>query len=472
MQPDPPAGRSGFLYNVNVVFLSQVGIYGFAFLLRVVLARGLGDSGLGTYSLFFVGILVAGGIANLGVGLGNIYFLNKGAYSYRVLLSNSLAVILWTAIVGWLIVGGWAIFYGRDLFVTGDAYWLWGVALPAIVAYTVLTSFLHAQSRFTALQALAVAQGAAAFISVAVLDATDNLTVGNGIAAWTASFVAADIVCLGLVGLRNVNLTTVVVPKFDALKEQIRYGMQGQTANMAALFNYRIDQFLVAAFVSRAGVGQYTVAIGLAESVWWISSAVSLVMLPRLTAMSEEGAQEVTPLVCRNTLFISILAGLGVIVVSPIAIKVLFGDRYYPDALWPLILLMPGIVAASATRVLGSFLFSQGKVLYTTIATAVALGMTIALDLIAVPLFEVEGAAAVSSISYVAALIVTLYFYTRVSGGSIGDALIWHPSDREHYLRIVRRFRDRSAPTEPLDDDEPDEDRKSELSPQPPGLPQ
>lgn len=444
-QPDPPAGRSGFVYNVNVVFLSQIGIYGFAFLLRVVLARGLGDTGLGTYSLFFVGILVAGGMANLGIGLGNIYFLNKGAYSYRVLLSNSLAVIAWTAIVGWLIVGAWAIVYGRDLFIEGDAYWLWGVALPAIVAYTVLTSFLHAQSRFTALQTLAVAQGAGAFIAVAVLDATDNLTVGKAIAAWTGSFVAADLVCLALVGLRNVDVGTVIVPKMDALKQQVRYGVQGQMANMAALFNYRIDQFLVAAFVSRAGVGHYTVAVGLGESVWWISSAVSLVMLPRLTAMTEEGAQEVTPLVCRNTLFISVVAALGVCAVSPIAIKVLFGDQYYPDALWPLLLLMPGIVAASATRVLGSYLFSQGKVMYTTYATVIALGLDVGLDLVAVPLFDVPGAAAMSSVSYVCALIATLYWYRKVSGGTIREALIWHPDDRAHYLRIVKRLRERGV---------------------------
>jgi O-antigen/teichoic acid export membrane protein len=448
-QPDPPAGRSGFLYNVNVVFLSQIGIYGFAFLLRVVLARGLGDTGLGTYSLFFVGILVAGGIANLGIGLGNIYFLNKGTYSYRVLLSNSLAVIAWTAIVGWLFVGAWAAIFGRELFIEGKAYWLWGLALPAIVAYTLLTSFLHAQSRFTALQTLAVAQGAVAFIAVAALDAMDELTVGRAIAAWTASFVAADLVCLLLVGLRNVDGGTVFAPKMDALKEQVRYGVQGQMTNMAALFNYRIDQFLVAAFVSRAAVGHYTVAVGLGESVWWISSAVSLVMLPRLTAMPEEDAQEVTPLVCRNTLFISVLAAIAVCIVSPVAIRVLFGEQYYPDALWPLLLLMPGIVAASATRVLGSYLFSQGKVKYTTYAMLIAVVLNIGLDLVAVPLFEVEGAAAMSSVSYVCALIATLYWYRKVSGGSIRDALVWQPDDRAHYLRIARRLRDRGSTSSP-----------------------
>lgn len=441
---DRQEGRGGFLFNVNLVFLSQIAIYGFAFGLRIVLARGLGDSGLGTYSLFFVGILVAGGIANLGVGLGNIYFLNKSAHELRTLLSNSLAVVLWTAAAGWAFVLAWAALFGRDLFIKGDAYWLWGLALPAVIGYTVLTSFLHGRSRFVALQSVAVAQGAIALAAMVALDLTAELTVGTAIAAWTASFLIVDVVCLLAIGVRHVDVGGVIRPDMAVLREQVQYGAQGQLANMAALFNYRLDQYLVAAFVSTAAVGHYTVAVGLAESVWWISSAVSLVMLPRLTAMSEEAAQEVTPLVCRNTLLISLIAGIGLIAVSPIAIQVLFGDEFYPDSFWPLVLLMPGIVAASASRVLGSYLFSQGKVIYNTYASIIALVVSIGLDFIAVPLFEVEGAAAMSSVAYICALLATLHWYRKVSGGSIREALLPRLDDREHYMRMVRKVMDRA----------------------------
>jgi O-antigen/teichoic acid export membrane protein len=441
---EAPDGRGGFLFNVNLVFLSQIAIYGFAFGLRVVLARGLGDSGLGTFSLFFVGILVAGGVANLGIGLGNIYFLNKSAYDLRTLLSNSLAVIIWTALAGWAFLLAWAAVFGRELFIEGDAYWLWGLALPAVIAYTILTSFLHGRSRFVALQSLAVAQGAIAFAALIALDLADELDVGTAVAAWTVSFLVVDVVCLVIIGVPEIDPATVLRPDREALREQVKYGMQGQMANMAALFNYRLDQYLVAAFVSTAAVGHYTVAVGLAESVWWISTAVSLVMLPRLTAMTEEAAQEVTPLVCRNTLLISSLAGLGLIVISPIAIKILFGDEFYPDSFWPLVLLMPGIVAASASRVLGSYLFSQGKVIYNTYASIIALVVGIGLDFIAVPLFEVEGAAAMSSVGYVCALIATLFWYRQVSGGSLREALVPHADDRKHYLRILRRVSGRA----------------------------
>jgi O-antigen/teichoic acid export membrane protein len=443
--------RRGFFFNVNLVFFSQVAIYALAFGLRVVLARGLGDTGLGTYSLFYVAILVAGGIANLGLGLGNIFFLNKRTYTLRILLSNSIAVLAWSAVAAWVLLGIWALLVGDELFVSGAAYWWYGAALPAVVGYTLLTSFLHGTSRFAPLGLVAVTQGALAFGTAAALHAADELTVTTAIATWTLSFIAADVLCLALVGAGNIDPGIVLRPRRDALWDQVKYGVQGQAANLAALFNYRLDQFLVAAFVSRAAVGHYTVAVGLAESVWWLSSAVSLVLLPRLTAMDEEDARELTPVVSRNTLLVSVIAAFGLFAVSPLAIQLLFGGEFYPEAFLPLVLLMPGIIAASCTRVLGSFLFSQGRIIYNTFATFIALGVTIGLDLVLIPLFEVEGAAVASSIAYVCALIATLYWYRKVSGQPVHEALIWKPGDLEHYQRLAARIHGRR----PAEDSQP-----------------
>ena len=456
------SGR-GFLFNVNLVFLSQVVIYGLAFVLRVILARGLGDDGLGTYSLFFVAVLVLGGIGNLGIGLGNIYFLNKGTYSYRTLLSGSLTTFGVMSIAGWLLIGAWGLASGSELFVEGETYWLYGAALPAIIGYTIFTSFLHGSSRFVALSLVAVTQGVVAAVGAGALLAADELDVGSAIAVWSVSFVVADVVTLALILPGKLDVRRVIQPPLDVLWEQIKYGAQGQAANMAALFNYRFDLFLVAAFVSTAGVGHYAVAVGLAESVWWISSAISMVLLPRLTAMSKADADEVTPIISRNTLLISLLAAGGMIAVSPVVIRVLFGSDFYPESFLPLVLLMPGIVAASATRVLGSYLFSRGKIIFTTFATFIALGVTIAADLVLIPLWEVEGAAVASSIAYTVALGATVYWYRRESGRGVAETLIWRPSDIGYYVAALKRALGRRAGNgvsgaETLPQDEPNED--------------
>ncbi len=269
----------------------------------------------------------------------------------------------------------------------------------------------------------------------------------SALAAWAGSFILADILALALVGVRNIDLGRLLQPDWRALKDQVRYGAQGQVANLAQLFNYRLDQFLVAAFVSRAAVGHYTVAVGLGESVWWISSAVAMVLLPRLTSMDRQRAQEMTPLISRNTLLVSVGAAAVLMAASPLLIRILFGAAF-DAATVPLLFLMPGVVAASATRVIGSYLFSQGRVIYNTYATFIALGVTLALDLILIPTLKVEGAAIASSIAYVVSLAATLYWYRQVSGGSVWDALIVRPSDRRFYGDLWQRMRGRGLPAE------------------------
>ena len=167
-------------------------------------------------------------------------------------------------------------FIEPELFVSGRSYWLYVAALPAVVAYVILTSFLHGASRFPALSAVAVAQGSAGSLSSGALYAAGELECLLG-----ARRVGGLIPVGGRAGtepdrLQQDRPSAVFRPDLESLRDQIRYGAQGQIANLAQLFNYRLDQFLVAAFVSRAGVGHYTVAVGLGESVWWLSSSVAL----------------------------------------------------------------------------------------------------------------------------------------------------------------------------------------------------
>jgi O-antigen/teichoic acid export membrane protein len=172
-----------------------------------------------------------------------------------------------------------------------------------------------------------------------------------------------------------------------------------------------------------------------------------MVLLPRLTQMDSQRAREMTPLVSRNILLVSIVAAAALMGASPIIIRVFFGGDFTP-AQTPLLLLMPGVIAASVGRVLGSYLFSQGRVIYNTYATFIALGVTLALDLVLIPTLEIEGAAIASSIAYVVSLAVTLYWYRQVSGGSVWEALVVRPSDRRIYIDLLQRLRTRILPAE------------------------
>jgi Na+-driven multidrug efflux pump len=99
--------------------------------------------------------------------------------------------------------------------------------------------------------------------------------------------------------------------------------------------------------------------------------------------------------------------------------------------------------------VLGSYLFSQGKIRYNAFATLIALAATVLLDFALIPSLETEGAAIASSIAYVFALIATLYWYRKVSGGGITLALIPQREDRDLYAGLFRRVTGRTTSANP-----------------------
>jgi O-antigen/teichoic acid export membrane protein len=251
-----------------------------------------------------------------------------------------------------------------EAFVSGRANWLRAPTLPAIVAYLLPTSFLRATSRFLAMSLVAISQGLAGLLIATGLSYADALDLFGAALAFAGSFALADVLALIAIGHRHLNAAAFPHPQAGA-EAPVRYGAQGQMASVAQLSNCRLDRFLVTAVAIRASVGHYAVTTSVSESVWWLSGAVTLVLLPRLSGLDRKKAAGLTPVICRKTVTLSVLAAIALAAVSPLAIPLLFREDFEPAGT-PLMLLKPGIVAISAARIPGSHLYSQGKVIYNT----------------------------------------------------------------------------------------------------------
>ncbi|HXG41687.1 MAG TPA: oligosaccharide flippase family protein [Dehalococcoidia bacterium] len=438
--------RWGLLASVNLMFLSQVASYGLAFVVRVLLAQALGDAGLGTYSLFYTSVLVAAGVANLGVGPASVYYLNRGAYPLERLLGGALC--LWSAVtLLWgLGVALFAFVHAPDAFVSGRAFWLYVPAVPALLAYLFLVALLQGQERFGAIFLAGASQGTSSVVSLGALWALGRLDVFAAVASWVGSFVLADAIALVLLGPWRLRWGEVLHRPWVALRDQVRYGVQGQLGNLAQLLNYRLDHYLVGAFAGRAAVGHYAVAVGLAESLWWLASAVSYVLLPRLSGMGRGEATALAQSAARSTFLVSMGGAAALAAVSPLLVTLLFGPEFRASVV-PLLLLLPGSVANGVTIVLGSYLYGRGRPLYQTAAVLAALLATVVLDVALIPWLEVPGAAIASSLAYNTGLAAALFFYRRVSGQPLSGLLGPSASDvemvRQVWSALWRRLRAR-----------------------------
>lgn len=434
-----------FLLNVNQVFLTRAALYAVAFLLSVIIARALGPDGRGLYSLFFLVVSVTTSLAGLGVGLGNIYFLGKGRYERRVLLGNSHLLVLVVAALTTLVMVAYALAFQPRAFVDSPAYWLYAPASTLLLYFVVMTTFLQGDSRFTAMNALTLVQSLLVLVVAAALFYVDRLTIFTLLLAGTASLAATDLLALLVVGLHYLDLRAVLRPRWDALRDQVSFGIKGQIADLAQLFNYRLDTFLVAAFVGTAQVGHYAVAVGLSETVWWLSNAVSTVLLPRLTRAGEREAAALTAVLCRNIMFISAVGAAVLALLASLVVKGVFGQAFAP-AVEPIYWLLPGVVALSGNKVIASYIFSRGRVILNTYDAFIALAATLAFDLLLIPRFGVPGAAMASSIAYGTSLVVAVYWYGRVFGNNVWEVLLPRSSDLHLYLEVFRRLRARYVP--------------------------
>jgi len=192
--------------------------------------------------------------------------------------------------------------------------------------------------------------------------------------------------------------TTVSATK-KYLRPSLSLGLRGQLGNLAAFFNYRLDVFIVNYFLDPAQVGIYAIGVVVSEALWQLPSAAALALFPRTARTLDHGAAEFTCLIVRQVFLLAFVSGLIIAVLSPIFIPLIFGARFRPAVavIW---WILPGTVALSVGKVAAADLAARGKPQYSSIFAFIALVVTVALDLIAIPRMGIQGAALASSASY------------------------------------------------------------------------
>jgi O-antigen/teichoic acid export membrane protein len=440
------------LPDINLVFLTYVAGYLLAFVLQALVARGLGTSGRGTYEILLLSISLAQAVLSMGLGVASLYYIGKRTFLFRDLLSNTQSLVLVSLLLSAVFVVIAAPTFGPHLLSKGAPYWIVLFGLPLLLDFNLLLAFLQAQNRFLAMNAVTLVQP---LLMVALLVAgaiIGNLTTTNVFVFWAISLFAAVVLALLLLGLRNLHLPTILRPRMPVLKAQMTFGLQGQAGNILQLLNYRLDKYIALIFVGTSGVGIYAVAVGISESIWFISNAVAVVLLPRLTEASGEEAAGLTPLFCRHTIFLSLLAAIGAAALSPPLLPLIFGHAYSPAivAVW---WLLPGTVALAGTKVLAAYIFSRGRPLINSYITLVSLFVTVAADLLLIPVFGVPGAAAASSLAYCSSFVISLGVYQRLSGQNWWSAIAIGANDLRLYVMAARFAWTRGAAAPPIASD-------------------
>jgi O-antigen/teichoic acid export membrane protein len=226
-------------------------------------------------------------------------------------------------------------------------------------------------------------------------------------------------------------------------KRLLGYGGKAWIGNIIQYFNYRLDVYFVNFFWGASAVGFYSIAVSLAELLWYIPHAVATVLFPK-TAADWEQAKDFTPRVSRNIAAITAVAAAMLAIGAPGLLTIAYGERFRP-AVAPLLALLPGVVFLSVGKIVSSDLAGRNRPQFGMWAALTSLGLTLVLDVILIPPLGTTGAGLASSVAYAVTTIILVAWYVRMSGNGPVCVLVMQRTDLQMYWvlasRLYRRVR-------------------------------
>jgi O-antigen/teichoic acid export membrane protein len=389
----------------------------------IILARGLGAGGKGSLSL--IQLVASTSTILFGFGMANAfsYYAARGEAhgrdAVRAALVQAFGVLV--ILLGiYAVAGEWLT---RTLLHADEPMLLFLglVAGAPALASGLLLSFAIGSGmvrRGTEITLSVLALQLTAYVVVALLG---KLSLGVAVAIWFSAIVieAASFVVIAWPVTARANPDPGALP---LIGRAWKYGSAVWLASMLGFSALRLDMFLLGGMENTAAVGVYSVAVTFAELLWFVPSALSGVMMPKIAAEREE-SRELTMRLSRVLWPLMAVAALGVVAVAAPAIPILFGHEF-AGAILPLALLAPGIVATSAANPAGAHLLGMGKPFYGTLAAAANVAVNVGLNLILIPRIGAAGAALASSFSYTASAVVVIFFFQRMTGAGAAE-MFW-----------------------------------------------
>lgn len=167
--------------------------------------------------------------------------------------------------------------------------------------------------------------------------------------------------------------------------------------NLIASVYINLDTVMIGFLKDNIAVGFYTAATKISHLLLTIVTALSPVMLPRLSNLiKNERKDEFYSLANKSycfSLMLSLPMCLGLIVLSPTMIRLFSGESFEP-AILTLQIISPIIVAIAISNFIGiQVLYPLGKIKIVTVSTAVGAIVNFALNLLLIPDYSQNGAA-------------------------------------------------------------------------------
>ena len=422
--------RSKILHSFALDMLRKV-IAGCA---GIMIARILGPAGKGNFTLIvlvnsIVLALVSGGFVNAQIHL-------KRKYTIEKLMVNTLFLVCVVGVLSFVPIIAILLFFKTSVFrEVGFGLLILSISfIPMQLCSMTFKRAVQSQYDIKTFNILEMLQSVffLGFLAIVYIFVFKNVlwTLCAWLIASILSFATAYFVVRSRFRLERELLDRKV------MREIVTFAAKASVGGLFGFFQYRFDMFIVGYFLDAAAVGLYSIGIVVAEIIWRIPTAITNVLLPKVANITDEKANKITPMICRQTALLILAIALLFFVFSDYLIITLFGSAYYPS-IAVLRWMLPGVCFISIWKIIINDLNARGYPLLYGYSAVVGFSVTILFDIIFIPLYGINGAAIASSIAYLSSLMTVVTIYSFKTGVPLSSFLPKFKDIQELYSKNV-----------------------------------
>ncbi|MBI1814320.1 MAG: oligosaccharide flippase family protein [Deltaproteobacteria bacterium] len=421
----------------NALYTLTAGLSSFAMGLGtgIITARWLGPHDRGIFSLISVLPHTISSLVKLGMAQGSVYAIRRdhadpGAVAGHLLI---LAIAISIPVIGVVYVYK---FQAASLLMGGANPLYFLLALPLIPLLLIESYFfgvLQAVDHFGIFNRRRLLAGAGGLIGIFL-----------ALVVWHGGLVSAIVVSVGITAALDLWLIATVARicgmhfrwNGKLAKELLSFGVKSHLQTVATHMHFRADLYLVAMLLNPTDVAFYSIASRLAEVILFVPESLGLVVYPKQAGSTKQVLEDLTASSCRHVTFMTVLLGVVLMLIGPWLVVSWYGHDYAPAGP-PLLFVVPGVIMMSLFFMLSRSFTSQNRQEINIVASGVAVGCNVLLNLWLIPRMGISGAGLSTALSYTLATLILGRVFLQESGKSLRDLLVIRFDDLALYRRLL-----------------------------------
>ena len=406
----------------------------FIFFINLLMVRllGVSESGIFFYDITILSFIIL--VLSLSLESGITYYTVKENVSTRSVLYILIPFLLFQILLSWLIIKAIHLSISNSvaiLFVFGN------------LCYTYFSALFYAKKRFILINIISCGVN---FLVIIFLSFGSLLIDNAYINKYYYTFIyilgiAFQVVLLALILVFKPNKSKVQPLILQPLATKIfTYSSVAFISNIVFFLVTRIDYFFVEKYCSTDSLSNYVQVSKFGQIIVLVPSIIASMVFPYSADKADVFSLHNVQQLCKTISFFFIPLTILVILTGGWILPFLFGKGFNLMYV-ALLLYMPGFYALSIISILAAYLAGKKYLIVNLIAGLLALIIVVIFDLLLIPIFGINAAAAVSSIAYIACGCYIIRFYKIKFNCTPGTFLSFKKQDVFNILTRIKNLK-------------------------------